>query len=114
MERVLNQTVILEIDDLANVKLLKPNDFKEFCIQCSGSRSAIEVCEILESVQEGNKVIDEKHLWLCNELVRELAPDANYENWEKGFTEMIDYATSKGWTENNGTLIRAHIEWAMV
>ena len=114
MERVLNQTMILEIDDLANVKLLKPNDFKEFCIQCSDSRSAIEVCEILESVQEGNKVIDEKHLWLCNELVRELAPDANYEIWEKGFTEMIDYATSKGWTENNGTLIRAHIEWAMV
>ena len=114
MERVLNQTMILEIDDLANVKLLKPNDFKEFCIQCSDFRSAIEVCEILESVQEGNKVIDEKHLWLCNELVRELAPGANYENWEKGFTEMIDYATSKGWTENNGTLIRAHIEWAMV
>ena len=114
MERVLNQTMILEIDDLANVKLLKPNDFEEFCIQCSDSRSAIEVCEILESVQEGNKVIDEKHLWLCNELVRELAPDANYENWEKGFTEMIDYATSKGWTENNATLIRAHIEWAMV
>jgi len=110
MERVLNQTMILEIDDLANVKLLKPNDFKEFCIQCSDSRSAIEVCEILELVQEGNKVIDEKHLWLCNELVRELAPDTNYENWEKGFTEMIDYATSKGWTENNGTLIRAHIE----
>ena len=114
MERVLNQTMILEIDDLANVKLLKPNDFKEFCIQCSDFRSAIEVCEILESVQEGNKVIDEKHLWLCKELVRELAPDTNYENWEKGFTEMIDYATSKGWTENNATLIRAHIEWAMV
>ena len=114
MERVLNKAVIFEIDDFANVKLLNPNDFKEFCIQCSDTRSAIEICEILELVQQGNKVIDEKHLWLCNELVRELAPDANEENWEKGFTKMIDYATSNGWTENNGTLIRTHIEWAKV
>ena len=110
MERVLNRAVIFEIDDFANVKLLNPNDFKEFCIQCSDTRSAIEICEILELVQQGNKVIDEKHLWLCSELVRELAPNANKENWEKGFTKMIDYATSNGWTENNGTLIRAHIE----
>tara|TARA_B100000965_G_scaffold305516_1_gene264404 strand:+ start:1073 stop:1417 length:345 start_codon:yes stop_codon:yes gene_type:complete len=114
VERVLNEAVIFEIDDFANVKLLNPNDFKEFCIQCSDTRSAIEICEILELVQQGNKVIDEKHLWLCNELVRELAPDANEENWEKGFTKMIDYATSNGWTENNGTLIRTHIEWAKV
>ena len=114
MERVLKEAVIFEIDDFANVKLLNPNDFKEFCIQCSDTRSAIEICEILELVQQGNKVIDEKHLWLCNELVRELAPDANEENWEKGFTKMIDYATSNGWTENNGTLIRTHIEWAKV
>ena len=46
MERVLNKAVIFEIDDFANVKLLNPNDFKEFCIQCSDTRSAIEICEI--------------------------------------------------------------------
>ena len=114
MERLLKEAVIIEIDDLANVKLVDPNEFKGFCIQCSESRSAVEVCEILELLREGNKVIDEKHLWLCNELIRELAPDAGDDKWEMGFTEMIDYATSKGWTENNGTLIRAHIEWAKV
>ena len=70
MERVLKELMILEIDDFANVRLLNPNDFKEFCIKCSESRSAVEVCEILQLLQEGNKVIDEKHLWLCNELIR--------------------------------------------
>jgi len=114
MERVLKEVVILEIDDFANVRLLNPNDFKEFCIKCSESRSAVEVCEILQLLQEGNKVIDEKHLWLCNELIRKLAPAANDDKWETGFTEMLDYATSKGWTENNETLIRTHIEWAKV
>ena len=114
MERVLKEVMILEIDDYANVRLLNPNDFKEFCIQCSESRSAVEVCEILQLLREGNKVIDEKHLWLCNELIRKLAPDANDDKWETGFTEMLDYATSKGWTENNETLIRTHIEWAKV
>ena len=114
MEGLLKEVMILEIDDHANVRLLNPNDFKEFCIQCSDSRSAVEVCEILQLLREGNKVIDEKHLWLCNELIRKLAPDANDDKWETGFTEMLDYATSKGWTENNETLIRTHIEWAKV
>ena len=114
MERLLKEAVIIEIDDLANVKLVDPNEFKGFCIQCSESRSAAEVCEILEQLREGNKVIDEKHLWLCNELIRELAPDVKDYKWETSFAEMLDYATSKDWTENNGTLIRAHIEWAKV
>ncbi|SVC96820.1 uncharacterized protein METZ01_LOCUS349674 [marine metagenome] len=30
--------MIIEIGDLADVKLINPNDFKEFCIQCSDSR----------------------------------------------------------------------------
>ena len=114
MERLLKEAVIIEIDDLANVKLVDPNEFKGFCIQCSESRSAAEVCEILEQLREGNKVIDEKHLWLCNELIRELAPDVKDNKWETSFAEMLDYATSKDWTENNGTLIRAHIEGAKV
>ena len=114
MERLLKEAVIIEIDDLANVKLSNPNDFKGFCIQCSESRSAVEVCEILELLLEGNKVIDEKHLWLCNELIRELAPDVKDDKWETSFAEMLDYATSKDWTENNGTLIRTHIEWTKV
>ena len=58
MERVLKEAMILEIDDFANVRLLNPNDFKEFCIQCSESRSAVEVCEILQLLRKGNKVID--------------------------------------------------------
>jgi len=114
MERLLKEVMIIEIDDLANVRLSNPNDFKGFCIQCSESRSAAEVCEILEQLREGNKVIDEKHLWLCNELIRELAPDVKDDKWETSFAEMLDYATSKDWTENNGTLIRTHIEWTKV
>ncbi len=113
MEGLLKK-VILEIDELANVRLVNPNDFKEFCILCSASRSATEVCGILEMLCDGNKVIDEEHLWLCDDLIREIAPDSNDDKWESAFTEMLDYASSKGWTENNGTLIRAHIEWAKV
>ena len=106
--------MILDIDTHANVKLLNPNDFKEFHIQCSESRSVIDICKILDLLQQGNKVIDEKHLWLCNELITELAVDANEDKWATGFAAMLDYATSKGWTKNNRTLIRTHIEWAKV
>ena len=46
-------------------------------------------------------------------MVTNLASE-KIDGWENGFNQMLDYATSKGWTENNRELIRAHIEWARV
>jgi hypothetical protein len=31
-------------------------------------------------------------------------------DWLKGFDGMIAYATSKGWTDESGTHVRAHVE----
>ncbi len=49
--------------------------------------------------------------------VRRLAVDAAREDgtsldpgWEIKFNDMVDYAASKGWTGEDGSL-RAHIEW---
>ena len=58
-------------------------------------------------------MIDEEHLWLSAEMVTNLALE-KIDGWENGFNQMLDYATSKGWTENNRELIRAHIEWTRV
>ncbi len=84
--------MIVVIDDLDNIQIVSPNDFEKFHIQCSQKKSASEICELLGG---GSKVIDD-------------------DSWERGFSQMIDYASSKGWTENNGALIRSHIEWAKV
>lgn len=102
--------MIVVIDDTDNVTLVSPNDFREFHIECHKKRSSSEICEILG---QGSKVIDEEHLWLSAEMVTNLASE-KIDGWENGFNQMLDYATSKGWTENNRELIRAHIEWARV
>ena len=63
--------MILDIDTHANVKLLNPNDFKEFHIQCSEPRSVMGFYKVIDLLQQGNKVIDEKHLVLCKVLITE-------------------------------------------
>jgi hypothetical protein len=35
---------------------------------------------------------------------------AELDNWANGFDGMIAYATSKGWTNADGTAVRAHVE----
>ncbi len=49
--------------------------------------------------------------------LRRMAMDAAFEDgtpldpdWETGFTGMVEYATTKGWTSEDGSL-RAHVEW---
>ncbi len=102
--------MIVVIDDLDNIQIVSPNDFEKFHIQCSQKKSASEICELLGG---GSKVIDDEHIWLSAETVRDVVPE-KIDSWERGFSQMIDYAASKGWTENNGALIRSHIEWAKV
>ncbi|HEX3979616.1 MAG TPA: hypothetical protein VHW93_00235 [Acidimicrobiales bacterium] len=51
------------------------------------------------------------------DAVRRLAGDAAEKDggsldgdWEAAFARMVDHATSKGWTAEDGSL-RAHVEW---
>ncbi|HEY5024825.1 MAG TPA: hypothetical protein VII76_07600 [Acidimicrobiales bacterium] len=43
--------------------------------------------------------------------VRRLAAGSVGETWEADFGAMLDYARSKGWLSEDGTSIRAHVEW---
>ena len=52
------------------------------------------------------------HVWLdVAELARRAAPDDDAA-WREGFAAMIRYASDLGWTDEDGTLVRAHVERA--
>jgi len=57
---------------------------------------------------------DGGHVWLAIASLRESAaasmPEAERDAWTTGFDGMIAYATSKGWTNEAGTHVRAHVE----
>ncbi len=50
------------------------------------------------------------HVWLdVAELARRADPGRD-EHWRAGFDGMIAYASSRGWADADGGLVRAHVE----
>lgn len=47
---------------------------------------------------------DADHVWVSVDALRDAADDA------EGFEAMIAYAGSKGWLNDDATMVRAHIE----
>src|ERR1700676_2777767 len=70
------------------------------------------------SVHEVGTVGPDGDVLVPTAVVRRLAIDAAKEDgssltagWETEFTGMVEYATAKGWTSEDGSF-RAHVEWA--
>ena len=53
---------------------------------------------------------DAEHLWLDIDACRELGRAAGGDGWVEQYDAMMAYATSKGWTNDAATHVRAHIE----
>jgi hypothetical protein len=43
--------------------------------------------------------------------VRAMAGGRVGEGWADGFDRMLDYARGKGWLDDAGDAIQAHVEW---
>ncbi len=57
-----------------------------------------------------DEAADGSHVWLDVARCRDLGRDAAGDDWVDGYDKMIAYATSKGWTNDDATEVRAHIE----
>ena len=54
---------------------------------------------------------DGEHVWLDIAVARAAgAETADDDDWPAGYDAMIAYARSKGWTDEAGTHVRAHVE----
>lgn len=54
---------------------------------------------------------DGEHVWLDIAVARAAGLDvAGDPDWGERYDAMIAYATSKGWTDETGTHVRAHVE----
>jgi len=50
------------------------------------------------------------HLWIAETAIRHWVSDRAAENCDRGSWGMVDYARSKGRTDEAGTHLRAHID----
>ena len=53
---------------------------------------------------------DDSHVWVSIEWVIANTPEGISDEWEKSFLGMVEYAASKGWVNQPGTHLKAHIE----
>jgi hypothetical protein len=53
---------------------------------------------------------DGEHVWLDVDACRQFGIAAHGGSWADGFDAMIASASSKGWTDEAGAHVRAHVE----
>jgi hypothetical protein len=96
------------------VHLLDPHDTKKFAVLVTGTGDDEDVAKALAMNGAGPVLVpDQGHVYVDVSEIHRLAllevPDAK--GWETDYEAMLDYARSKGWLDDTGTLIKAHIEW---
>jgi hypothetical protein len=102
-------TVDLQQGDPAPVALENPEDCGTFHVEVIGTRDAAALAHALVDADVG-RVVDD-HAFVDVSAVRQLASGRVGESWADDFEKMLAYARSKGWMDETGNAIQAHVEW---
>jgi len=66
--------------------------------------------ELADRVLDSYGRVQGAHVWLNIESLKSFAPDTRGSSWYERLAKTMAYAESKGWTDETGTFVRAHIE----
>jgi len=105
--------VIIEIDltgETASVGLAEPEDCKRFHVTARGG----DVAALGAGLADGGvgRLLPSGDAMIEVAAVRRLAEGRVPADWADDFAGMLAYAGSKGWLDEGGTAIQAHVEWA--
>ena len=103
--------MIITVDLAADppvVDLADPEDCKRFHLEATGGDRA-RLGPALEGQGVGRMAGDDAMIEI--DSVRRLAAGRVPDGWEADFDAMLGYARSKGWLDETGRSIQAHIEW---
>ena len=92
------------------VTLEEPGDTKQFHLAVRGGADLAMVYGALVDAAAGRLEGDDA--WIGVDAVRRMAAGRVDASWDAGFDAMLAYARSKGWLDEAGHAIKAHVEWA--
>ncbi len=99
------------IDASGVPRLDQASDFTAFSIKASDPDQAAVLTALAAS---GAVASESDHVFVAVDAVRTWAMSGaavdDAETWEAGFAKMLAYAGSKGWMDDKGSAIKAHIE----
>jgi len=91
------------------VTLEEPNDTKKFHVSVVGGKDWALVFGAMVDAAAGRLEGDEAFVTI--DAVRRMAKGRVADTWDADFEAMLGYAKSKGWIDEGGNAITAHIEW---
>jgi hypothetical protein len=91
------------------VTLAQPDDCTRFHLQVTGARDPALLASTLAEAGAGRLVGDDAFVRV--DAVRALAAGRVDAAWQTDFDGMLDYARTKGWVDDAGEAIQAHVEW---
>lgn len=90
------------------VGLDAPEDCARFHVALRGGGDRAALDDALTRAGAGR--LDGDGALIRVDAVRRLAAGRVLPGWEASFAKMLDYARSKGWLDDGGAAIRAHVE----
>lgn len=90
--------------DGRRIVLADPRTFERFHVERPADVDPQTFAAALDEQGAGQLAGD--HVQVSTSWLRAQAPD---EEWLEGLAAMLDYAASKGWTDEERTWVRAHV-----
>jgi hypothetical protein len=91
------------------VTLEEPDDCTRFHLAVVGGRDLGRVFGALVDAAAGR--LESDHALITIDAVRRMAAGRVSDDWPERFEAMLDYARTKGWIDDTGNAIQAHVEY---
>jgi hypothetical protein len=102
----------LTIDE---IELAEPSDVRRLSVAVAHGADREAVAAILASTGAGRFVEgDDDHVWVSRGWIREHAEERVGARWSEDFDHMVTKAREHGWVQEDGTHLRAHVEWLSI
>jgi hypothetical protein len=102
-------TVDLQRGDPAPVALRDPDDCAKIHVEVIGPHDVAALGHALVDADAGR--VDGEDAFIDIGAVRQMASGRVGDSWAGDFEKMLGYARSKGWIDETGSSIQAHVEW---
>ena len=84
----------------------KPEVLTEFHVQSSVDDESY----VASTIGNGSEPAGESHVWISIEWIAQNVVGSVPREWEEQFSDMVEYAAGKGWVNDAGTHLKAHIQ----
>lgn len=108
--------ILIDLED-NDAELEDPADTKRLHVAVAHGDDLDAVRGVLEAHDVGKLVVnaddddDEGHVWVSVAWIRREAEGRVHARWGEDFDHLLTHAAKKGWLDDAGTHLRAHIEW---